>query len=102
MEPQKRTPHWTVEQAAASLNELAYLERALAHIWAGWIPRISNMAIKVELGRRLYQIFDRATQLRRRFSGLTRANASALPVRQGCQRVMKHVDSAPGPAALLA
>lgn len=53
------------------------------------------MAIKVELGQRLYEAIDRATQLRARLYGLTRANATELPVPLGSQSVMRHVDSAP-------
>lgn len=98
-----RTPSspWDVTRAVASLNELAYFERAAAHVLAGWIPRIPDMAIKVELGQRLYQAIDRATQLRTRLYGLTRANAADLPVPQGWQLVMRHVDSAPDGSAML-
>lgn len=97
-----RTPYWTAQQAAASLNELAYFERAAAHILSGWLPRIPALDIKVEMAQHLYQAIDRATQLRRRLVGLTRAHAAELPVSQGWQTVMARVDAAPNAYALLA
>ncbi len=91
---------WGSARAAESLNELAYLERATAHVLAGWIPRIPDLGAKVELGQRLYQAIDRATRLSARRDGLTRAKATELDVPRGCQVVMRHVDSAPDSTVL--
>jgi uncharacterized ferritin-like protein (DUF455 family) len=93
---------WGVARAADSLNELAYIERATAHVLAGWIPRISDMTVKVVMGQSLYRAIDRATRLGARRDGLTRANATELDVPQGWQRVMRHVDSGSDAFAMLA
>jgi uncharacterized ferritin-like protein (DUF455 family) len=92
---------WSVPQALASLNELAYFERAIAHVLAGWIPKVSQMDVKAELGIHLYQAIDRANQLRRCLAGLTRVDACDLPARQGWRAVMMGVDAAPDTPALL-
>lgn len=99
-----RTPAtcWTAQQAAASLNDLAYFERAAAHVLAGWLPKIPALDVKVELAQHLYQAIDRATQLRRQLVGLTRAHATELPVLQGWRTLMAHVDAAPDGCSLMA
>jgi uncharacterized ferritin-like protein (DUF455 family) len=60
------------------------------------------MSLKVGLAHHLHTAMERATQLRARVVGLTRATAEDLPVRQGCQTVMKHLDEAPEVTVLLA
>ena len=94
MTTQQRTTHWDVSQAAASLNELAYFERASAHVIAGWLPKIPDMDLKVELAQHFYQHIDRATQLRKRLTGLLRTDGVELPVRHGWQRILKRIDAA--------
>ncbi len=93
---------WGVARAADSLHELAYIERTTAHVLAGWIPRIPDMAAKVAMGQSLYQAIDRATRLRARRDGLTRAEATELDVPRGWQRVMRRVDSASNASTMLA
>jgi len=90
-----------VGEAAASLSELVYLERATAHVLAGWMPKVADLALKRELGRELGASMERATALRRRREGLLRATASELPVAAGLQHLMKQLDAAPDPATML-
>lgn len=90
-----------VGEAAASLNELVYLERATAHVLAGWMPKVADLTLKGALGRELGATMERATALRRRREGLLRATALELPVPLGLQRLMKYLDAAPDVATML-
>lgn len=96
-----QSTRWGVGEAAASLNELAYFERAVAHVLAGWVPRVPDMGIKVALGQHAYHAVDRAARLRARLSGLMRATAEELPVPEGWRQALKRVDEASDAPALL-
>jgi uncharacterized ferritin-like protein (DUF455 family) len=98
----RTTEYWSAQRAATSMSELAYCERALAHILAGWIPKIPDLRVKSELGQHIFQAFDRANQLRRRSSALSRADAAAPAIPEGYRAVMMRVDGARNTEALLA
>jgi uncharacterized ferritin-like protein (DUF455 family) len=91
-----------LRHAAASLNQLAYLERATAHIQAGWIPKLPDMSAKVELGQEMFRAMDRASQINKRMSGLLRANGVELAIPHGWRNVMRQLDGVKDEAALFA
>ena len=93
---------WTVREASLALNEITYLERAVAHVLAGWLPKLPEMAVKLALGMQQFEMLDRATHLRSRISGLLRAEAAELPIKSGWREVVKHLDASPDPGSLYA
>ncbi|MBL0167793.1 MAG: DUF455 family protein [Propionivibrio sp.] len=93
---------WTVREASLALNEITYLERAVAHVLAGWLPKLPEMTVKLALGQQQYEMLDRATQLRSRLSGLLRAEGIELPIKCGWRELVKHLDASPDPGALFA
>lgn len=94
--------YWPALRAAASLNQLAYFERAAAHVLAGWLPKIAALDLKTELAQHLYHAMDRASQLRRRLYGLARTEAAELPIPQGWQALMAQLDAAPNAGLVIA
>lgn len=89
-------------QAAASLVQLAYLERSLAHILAGWAVKVPAFDAKLAFGLQMHRAMERATTLRGRVNGLCYAVASEAEVTAGLRCVLSHVDRAQSPARLAA
>jgi uncharacterized ferritin-like protein (DUF455 family) len=98
----KRTEFWSPAQAAASLAQLAYLERSLAHILAGWAVKMPAFEAKRAFGLQMHRAMERATHLRGRVNGLCHATASEATVAAGLRCVLSHVDRAQTPAQLIA
>lgn len=94
--------YWLPAQAANSLAQLAFIERSLAHIMAGWAVRLPSFEAKLAFGMQMHRAMERATQLRNRVNGLCHAIASQATVPAGLRAVLKHVDGAQSPAKLLA
>ena len=80
----RRGAFWSPTQAAASLVRLAYLERALAHILAGWAVKMPAFEAKLAFGLHMHRAMERAT----------------LP--DGWRSLLSHLDRAPTPARLVA
>jgi uncharacterized ferritin-like protein (DUF455 family) len=97
-----RAAFWAPAQAANSLVQLAYLERSLAHILAGWAVKMPGFDAKLAFGLQMHRSMERATNLRSRVNGLCYATASEATVAAGWQSVLSHVDRAQTPARLLA
>ncbi len=97
-----RAALWQPAQAAASLAQLGYLERSLAHILAGWAVKMPTFDAKLEFGLQMHRSMERATYLRSRVNGLCYATASDATVAEGLRSVMSHVDRAQTPARVLA
>lgn len=60
----------TTAQALQELDDLSFLERACAHILAGWIVKTPLLDVKVEWGRQLQKDMEYATRLRERAKAL--------------------------------
>ena len=93
---------WSPAQAASSLAELAYLERALAHVLAGWAVKMPAFEAKLAFGAQMHRAMERAGALRSRVNGLCHAVAAEVTVPEGWRRVLMHVDRAQNPARLAA
>jgi uncharacterized ferritin-like protein (DUF455 family) len=102
MTAEYRAVFWSPMQSAASLVELAYLERSLAHILAGWAVKMPSFDAKLVFGLQMHRSMERATYLRSRVHGLCHATATEATVTAGWQSVLSHVDRSPTPARLLA
>jgi uncharacterized ferritin-like protein (DUF455 family) len=92
---------WSPMQAASSLVQLAFLERSLAHILAGWAVKMPVFAAKLAFGLQTHRSMERATLLRSRVNGLCHATATEAKVPRGWQSLLAHVDRAQTPARLL-
>lgn len=82
------------------LGELCYLERAAAHVLAGWVPRAVALRDKVALARAAHRHIQRANGLRRQVWALTRLEGGAGTVATGARTLMQALDAAPTEAAL--
>ena len=102
MSAARRGAYWLPEQAAASAVQLAYCERALAHILAGWAVKMPTFEAKLEFGLQMHRSMERATLLRSRVNGLCYATASDAKVPSGWRSMLSHIDGASTPARLLA
>ena len=65
-----RSRPFTAAQAAERLHQLAYLERACAHILAGWIVRTPLLDVKIAWGQHLAANMEHASRLRERARAL--------------------------------
>jgi len=93
--------HGTVGQVADTLSELAYFERACAHVIAGWSPKITELEVKTILGQHLSEDMEHADQLRRRYWAVTRLETRDASVPKGWQEVMIRIDRSGSTAELL-
>jgi uncharacterized ferritin-like protein (DUF455 family) len=96
-----RAASWAPARAAESLVQLAYLERSLAHILAGWAVKMPTFEAKLAFGQQMHRSMERATLLRSRVHGLCYATASEAKVAAGWRTALRHADSAQTPARLL-
>jgi uncharacterized ferritin-like protein (DUF455 family) len=102
MTRQRRAAGWSPTQAAASLVQLAYLERSLAHILAGWAVKMRAFDAKLAFGLQMHRAMERATSLRGRVNGLCYATADEAALAAGWQSILSHVDRAQTPGRLVA
>lgn len=102
MTKRHRATFWSPQQAAASLVQLAFLERALAHICAGWAVKLPAFEAKLAFGLSMHRAMERATHLKSRVHGLCHATAHEATLPQGLQAVLVHIDRAQSPARLIA
>lgn len=93
---------WLPAEAAASLVRLAYAERALAHIRAGWAAKLPSFEAKLTFGLHLQRAMERATALRSRVNGLCHAVADEATVPAGWRALFMAMDLSPAPADLIA
>ena len=98
----RRGAFWSPTQAAASLVQLAYLERALAHILAGWAVKMPAFDAKLAFGLQMHRAMERATLLRSRVKGLCHATANEATLAEGWRSLLVHLDRAQTPARLIA
>ncbi len=102
MTAKRQVAFWSPVQAAISLVQLAYLERSLAHILAGWAVKMPAFAAKLVFGLQMHRSMERATYLRSRVNGLCYATAKEATVAAGWRSVLSHIDKAQTPARLVA
>ena len=102
MTAKHRAAFWSPVQAAASLVQLAYIERSLAHILAGWAVKMPAFDAKLAFGLQMHRSMERATYLRGRVNGLCHATASEATVAAGLRSVLSHLDRAQSPDRLVA
>jgi uncharacterized ferritin-like protein (DUF455 family) len=93
---------WSPAEAAASLAQLAYMERGLAHILAGWAVKMPAFEAKQAFGLQMHRAMERATQLRSRVNGLCHATASTPTAPGGLRAVLSRLDRAETPSLLVA
>jgi hypothetical protein len=96
-----RVTYWSPAQAASSLVQLAYIERSLAHILAGWAVKMPAFDAKLAFGMQMHGAMERAGLLRSRIHGLCHATADEATVPAGLRSVLMHLDRAQTPALLL-
>ncbi|MDE2182827.1 MAG: DUF455 family protein [Alphaproteobacteria bacterium] len=102
MSARRRSAFWSPAQAAASLVQLAYVERALAHILAGWAVKMPAFDAKLVFAAQMHRAMERASLLRSRVNGLCHATASEATVPAGWRTLLSQVDRAPAPSLLVA
>lgn len=102
MTRRRRGAFWPPTQAAASLVQLAFIERALAHVLAGWAVKLPAFEAKLAFGLQMHRAMERAVALRSRVRGLCHATADEARLAEGWRSVLEHVDRAQTPARLLA
>lgn len=90
----------TRSHLAGRLSELGYLERAAAHVLAGWVPRIVQLNSKVAAVRAAHRHMQRAEALRRQVWALTRLDYGPPKVSCGARSFMEALDFAPSKTAL--
>lgn len=90
----------TRSRLAAFLGELGYLERAAAHVLAGWVPRVTRLHEKAAAARAAHSHMQQAERLRRQVWALTRLEGGAVPVPAHARSLMQALDAAPHEAAL--
>lgn len=98
----RRAAFWPPAQAADSLVQLAFVERSLAHIFAGWAVKMPSFEAKRAFAAQMHRSMERATYLRSRVNGLCHAVASQATLPSGLREAMSQVDRAQSPARLLA
>ena len=89
-------------QAAATLVQLAFVERSLAHILAGWAVKMPAFEAKRAFAAQMHRSMERATALRSRVNGLCHATAGEARLPAGWRLLLSHIDRAPSPAGLVA
>ncbi len=102
MTAKRRAALWTPAQAASALVQLAYIERSLAHILAGWAVKMPTFDAKLAFGLQMHRAMERATTLRSRVNGLCYATAREATLASGWRSILSHIDRAQTPARLLA
>ena len=102
MTAKRQAAFWSPVQAAISLVQLAYLERSLAHILAGWAAKMPAFEAKLVFGLQMHRSMERATYLRSRVNGLCYATAEEATIAAGWRSVLSHIDRAQTPARLVA
>jgi hypothetical protein len=95
------TSSWSPAEAASSLARLAFLERALAHILAGWAVKMPAFEAKLLFATQMHRAMERATQWRSRIHGLCHAVATEPRLPKGWQAAMKHIDASPDADAVV-
>ena len=95
------TERMTVAEVLAALAELAYLERACAFISAGWVVKVADVPTKTTLARHAAADMAAASSLRRRIHALSSSSSSLPAVHDGYSRLMKELDGARDPGALI-
>jgi uncharacterized ferritin-like protein (DUF455 family) len=98
----RRGAFWSPGEAAASLAVLAGLERALAHLRAGWAPKMPGFDAKLAFALQAHRAFERTAALHSRLNGLCYATAGEATFAAGWQVLMMAIDRAPSPAHLAA
>ena len=102
MKREHRATFWPPPRAAASLVQLAYIERALAHILAGWAVKMPVFEAKLVFATQMHRAMERATHLRSRVHGLCHATAAEATLTAGWRSLLAHLDRAQTPARLVA
>ena len=95
-----RVMAWSPEDAALSLVGIAFLERALAHILAGWAVKMPEFEEKLLFAIHMHHAMERASQWRSRIHGLCHAVAGEPCLSKGWQAALKLLDASPNARAL--
>ena len=61
-----------LEDLLQAAHALSYVERASAHVVAGWLPKIGRIEIKLRLGRHCYGYAQRSADLESWIAGRTK------------------------------
>jgi uncharacterized ferritin-like protein (DUF455 family) len=92
---------WSIFEVATSLFELACAERATAHVLLGWLPKIPDLALKLDVAEHQHRSLLCAAELHRRATGLLRATGRVPLAARTVQWVLTRLDGAPDPRSLL-
>ena len=86
------THYFTPAQARQELDEFAYLERACAHLLAGWIVKTPDLEVKIAWGRQYDANMDHASRIRDRARALRAGSNTEACVPQAWREHLSEVD----------
>jgi len=84
----------TIPENLIRLEELCYVERASAHILAGWIPKVPEIEIKLAMGEHLSLDMGHAHRLRNSLNAASRLETGVRRVPKGWHKLMIGADKA--------
>jgi len=93
---------WSYPALTDDLTRLVFLERATAHVLAGWIVKVPDLDAKLVMGQHLDNGMDRATQLRHVLLTRHDREASGIVVPRSWVELMKGIDRSASASDLLA
>jgi uncharacterized ferritin-like protein (DUF455 family) len=99
--PSKSTRYLSATQAVEQLEEFAYLERACAHILAGWIVKTPLLNVKIAWGQQLAASMEQASRLRDRARGLRAGDDDEACVPRAWRDHLSAVDASEGTLEIL-
>jgi hypothetical protein len=93
---------WSAPGLVEEILRLATLERSLAHLTAGWAPKVADLDEKIPLAARLEEVMARALALRGQAVTLLERDEGALYFRQGWLAPVQALDSSSNEGEFLA
>ncbi|MCB1740218.1 MAG: DUF455 family protein [Gammaproteobacteria bacterium] len=92
MEKQHAPNHY--DHVIESLSSIEYLHRACAHIQSGWIVKLSDMGLKLELARHAHSHMQQSARLDRQLIALSRYQQSQRMIPTSLVDTLRRIDDA--------
>lgn len=86
---------WSAPRLLGDVLRLVAIERAVAHVLAGWIPKVADLDEKVRLGADLEATMARAADLRRDALVLCERDEAGLVVSRAWVEPLRVLDASP-------
>jgi len=93
----RRGGRWSSAGLVEELLDLAALERALAHVSAGWVPKVGELDPKLALAAGLEDTMERAAALRQHAHALLERDDSGLVTSPAVVEPMRALDARTNP-----